>query len=81
LSWRRFSELWVGHEGIELAHRLNSIGAAAFILKYRVMRTGDSDSNDAGIMAERRKTVIPLAIADGQLWSRVCTPGLSLASL
>jgi hypothetical protein len=64
-----------------VAHRLNSNGVAAFILNYRVMRTGDSDSKDAGIMAERRKTVIPLAIADGQLLSRVCTPGLQLASL
>ena len=61
-----FRELWVSHEGSDLAHWLNSIGVAAFILKYRVMRTGDKDANDAAIMAERRKTVIPLAIADAQ---------------
>ena|SRR6266851_4850786 len=61
-----FRELWVSHEGADLAHWLNSIGVAAFILKYRVMRTGDTDANDPAKMAERRKTVIPLAIADGQ---------------
>src|SRR5258708_25982811 len=61
-----FRELWVSHEGIELAHWLNSIGVAAFILKYRVMRTGDTDVNDPAKMAERRRTVVPLAIADGQ---------------
>jgi len=61
-----FRELWVSHEGTDLARWLNSIGVAAFILKYRVMRTGDSDASDSAKMAERRKTVIPLAIADGQ---------------
>lgn len=61
-----FRELWVSHEGIDLARWLNSIGVAAFILKYRVMRTGDPDSNDPAKMAERRKIVVPLAIADGQ---------------
>ena len=39
---------------------------AAFILKYRVMHTGDTDASHSAKMAERRKTVIPLAIADGQ---------------
>jgi acetyl esterase/lipase len=61
-----FRELWVSHEGTDLAHWLNSIGVAAFILKYRVMRTGDRDANDPAKMAERRQTVIPLSIADGQ---------------
>jgi acetyl esterase/lipase len=61
-----FRELWVSHEGTDLARWLNSIGVAAFILKYRVMRTGDSDANNSAIMAERRKIVVPLAIADGQ---------------
>ena len=54
------------HEGTELARWLNSIGVAAFVLKYRLMRTGDEDEKDAARMLERRKTVIPLAIADGQ---------------
>jgi acetyl esterase/lipase len=61
-----FRELWVSHEGTDLARWLSSIGVAAFILKYRVMRTGDSDANDPAKMAERRKIVIPLSIADGQ---------------
>ncbi len=39
---------------------------AAFILKYGVMRTDDTDASDSAKMAEHRKTVIPLAIADGQ---------------
>jgi len=39
---------------------------AAFVLKYRVMRTGDGEDSDAAKMAERRKTLLPLAIADGQ---------------
>src|SRR5260370_40569098 len=60
-----FRELWVSHEGIELAHWLNSIGVAAFILKYRVMRTRDSDPSDSAKIAEPPQTVIPLAIADG----------------
>jgi len=30
------------------------------------MRTDDSDASDSAKMAEHRKTVIPLAIADGQ---------------
>jgi acetyl esterase/lipase len=61
-----FRELWVSHEGTDLARWLNSIGVAAFILKYRVMRTGDSNANDPSKMAERRKIVIPLSIADAQ---------------
>jgi len=56
----------VSHEGIALARWLNSIGVAAFILKYRVMHTDDTDASHSAKMAERRKTVIPLAIADGQ---------------
>jgi acetyl esterase/lipase len=54
------------HEGTDLAQWLNSVGVAAFVLKYRLERTGDADEKDAAKMFERRKTVIPLAIADGQ---------------
>ena len=61
-----FRWLAIDHEGVYVAEWLNSIGVAAFVLKYRVMRTGDSEDSDAAKMAERRKTLIPLAIADGQ---------------
>jgi acetyl esterase/lipase len=61
-----FRYLSIENEGSSVAQWLNSIGVTAFVLKYRVMRTGDPDSSDTAKMAERRKTVIPLAIADGQ---------------
>jgi acetyl esterase/lipase len=61
-----FRWLSFDHEGAELARWLNSIGVTAFVLKYRVMRTGDEDEKDPAKAAERKKAVIPLAIADGQ---------------
>src|SRR5262249_23075226 len=36
-----FRFLAFDHEGVQLAKWLNAQGVAAFILKYRVMRTGD----------------------------------------
>ena len=61
-----FRFLSIDNEGNAVARWLNSIGITAFVLKYRVMRTGDIDEADASKIAERRKQVIPLAIADGQ---------------
>src|SRR5260370_31515898 len=61
-----FRWLSFDHEGAELARWLNSIGVTAFVLKYRVMRTGDEDEKDHAKAAKRKKQVIPLAIADGQ---------------
>ena len=61
-----FRYLAIDHEGTDVAHWLNSIGITAFVLKYRVMRTGDPDEHDPAKMATRRKELIPLAIADGQ---------------
>jgi acetyl esterase/lipase len=61
-----FRFLTMDNEGSDAARWLNSIGVTAFVLKYRVMRTGDSDASDPAKLAERRKTVIPMAIADGQ---------------
>jgi acetyl esterase/lipase len=61
-----FRFLSIENEGSAVARWLNSIGITAFVLKYRVMRTGDADEGDAAKMSERRKEVIPLAIADGQ---------------
>src|SRR5258708_30920273 len=57
-----FRELWVSHEGIELAHWLNSIGVAAFILKNPAMRTGDNDANEPPKKAEPPKNMSPLRI-------------------
>ncbi len=58
--------LAIDHEGHEVAHWLNSLGVAAFVLKYRVMRTGDAGEKDPAVMAERRKTVMPLLAEDGR---------------
>jgi acetyl esterase/lipase len=66
-----FRYLSIDNEGGDVARRLSSFGVTAIVLKYRVMRTGDTDESDAAKMAERRKTVIPLAIADGQQAVRV----------
>jgi acetyl esterase/lipase len=61
-----FRFLSIDNEGADVARWLNSIGVIAFVLKYRVMRTGDGAESDTAKMAARRKEVIPLAIADGQ---------------
>jgi len=61
-----FRQLAIDHEGVELAHYLNSLGVAAFVLKYHLMQTGDPGEKDAATMAERRKVTVPLAIADGE---------------
>jgi acetyl esterase/lipase len=66
-----FRWLSIDNEGVDLAHWLNSIGVAAIVLKYRVMRTDDVDEGNSAKVAERRKEVIPLAIADGQQAIRV----------
>ncbi len=52
-------------EGTDLARYLNSIGVAAFVLKYRVARTGDSGAQDAATVAERVRAARPMAAADG----------------
>ena len=61
-----FRILAIDHEGHEVARWLNSLGIAAFVLKYRVMRTGDPDEKNPAVMAERRKSLVPLAVTDGQ---------------
>ena len=66
-----FRFLSIDNEGGDVARWLNSVGVIAIVLKYRVMRTGDAEEGDTAKMAERRKTVIPLAIADGQQAIRV----------
>lgn len=61
-----FRYLAIDHEGTDVARWLNSLGVTAFVLKYRVMRTGDADEKDPAKMDARRKELIPLAISDGQ---------------
>lgn len=66
-----FRWLSIDNEGTTLAQWLNSIGVTAFVLKYRVMRTGDPEEKNPGVADARRSEVIPLAIADGQQAIRV----------
>ncbi len=53
------------HEGEDVARFLNELGVAAFVLKYRVMRTGDEGEKDKEVMARRRPEAIALGVADG----------------
>ena len=59
-----FRILAIDHEGHEMARWLNSLGVAAFVLKYRVMRTGDDGEKDKEVMAARRKQAIEFGAAD-----------------
>lgn len=61
-----FRILAFNHEGTEVAEYLNSLGVAAFVLKYRVMRTGDEGEKDKAVAAARRKEAQALGVADGQ---------------
>lgn len=60
-----FRWLAIDHEGIDVARWLNSVGVAAFVLKYRLIRTGDAEENAPGVSAGRIKELKPLAVADG----------------
>ncbi len=59
-----FRILAYNHEGTEVAEYLNSLGVTVFLLKYRVMRTGDAGEK-AEAMA-RRAEAIKLGVADAQ---------------
>lgn len=61
-----FRILAIDHEGHEVARWLNSLGVTAFVLKYRVMQTGDEGSKNPAVMAERRKHAIAMGVADGE---------------
>ena len=61
-----FRILSIEHEGRDTARWLNSLGVTAFMLKYRLMRTGDAGEKVPAEMAARRKALTPLAVADGQ---------------
>ncbi len=69
-----FHTLSIDSEGIDVAKWLNSKGVAAFVLKYRVVKseTEDPVKELMGKMTDFKKldaenaTVVPLAIADGK---------------
>ncbi len=61
-----FRILAIDHEGHEVARWLNARGVTAFVLKYRVMQTGDAASKDQQVSAERRKQAIAMGVADGE---------------
>lgn len=66
-----FRILAIEHEGEAVAHWLTARGVTVFLLKYRLMRTGDDKSNDPAEMARRRAEAIPIAVADGLQAMRV----------
>jgi acetyl esterase/lipase len=65
-----FRYLAFNHEGTDVAEWLNSLGVAAFVLKYRVARTSETPEKDTPTREEIRN-VIPSAVADGQQAIRI----------
>jgi acetyl esterase/lipase len=61
-GWRILA---ISHEGEDVARWLNEQGVAAFVLKYRVMRTGDEGEKNKEEAARRRKEAMAMCIADG----------------
>ncbi len=59
-----FRILAFNHEGTEVAEWLNSLGVAAFLLKYRVMRTDDLAGISKQEQDERRKQAMAFGVAD-----------------
>jgi acetyl esterase/lipase len=73
-----FHFLSIDMEGTDVARWLNARGVAAFVLKYRLIRTGDGfpaevqeNLNDREKMAELMEPLRPLIVADGQQAVRV----------
>lgn len=66
-----FRALSINSEGIDVAKWLTTKGVAAFVLKYRLVPTGEdavkelSGSRDRKKLDEENAQLIPLAIADG----------------
>ncbi len=65
--------LAIAHEGVDVASWLTAHGIAAFVLKYRLIRTGpdldrevEENMRDRDKLAALMTTVAPLVIADGQ---------------
>jgi acetyl esterase/lipase len=68
-----FHFLSIDMEGTDVARWLNARGVAAFVLKYRLIRTGDDfavqvreNLADRDRMAEQMRVLRPLVIADGR---------------
>ena len=61
-GWRILA---IEHEGYDVARWLNSQGVTVFILKYRVMRTGDEGEKDKATAAARRTEAMKMGHADG----------------
>jgi acetyl esterase/lipase len=68
-----FHLLAIDLEGTDVAHWLNAHGVAAFVLRYRLIHTGDDfpaiveqHLSDRRKMATLMETVGPMVIADGQ---------------
>jgi dienelactone hydrolase len=59
-----FAFLGFDYEGTDVARYLSSLGISAFVLKYRIARTLDPE--EKAQLPDRRKAVVPMAIADGQ---------------
>jgi len=82
-----FHFLSIDMEGTDVARWLNMRGVAAFVLKYRLVRTGDDfpaevweTLDDRDKMAERIEPLRPLMIADGQQAVRVVRAGRSASA-
>jgi acetyl esterase/lipase len=69
-----FVNLAYGKEGEEIAARLNSLGVTAFVLKYRLARTGDEDAKSPDKMRSRLETLVPLAVQDALQAMRILKP-------
>lgn len=61
-----FVNLGFGKEGEEIARWYNTNGVTAFVLKYRLAKTGDEDAKDQAKLNARIEAVIPLAEADAK---------------
>lgn len=68
-----FHALSINSEGIDAAKWLAAKGVAAFVLKYRLVKTGDNAAADFSAAMQTQggfeaatRNVIPLAIADGR---------------
>jgi acetyl esterase/lipase len=68
-----FHFLSIDMEGTDVAHWLNARGVAAFVLRYRLIATGDDfpavvgqHLGDVGTMTRLMQPLMPLILADGQ---------------
>src|SRR5258705_13279748 len=68
-----FYALSMNSEGADVAKWLASRGVAAFVLKYRLVKSGDNAAaeldaaiNTPGVFEAKTRDVIPLAVADGR---------------